>query len=373
MKVRLPLLLLLLAFILASPVSANEALLTESSGSLALMDGDTTDIRMVSEEVIIELGTENYTVDATFEFINEGDTVTVPVGFPNAGYGYFYSFRGVKTNETFQTWVNGEQSSFKDMPGYLRLQMPQSGAEDIILTDPDTLNLAHSNLQKNIQPVEGISTLALDEFRWLVKDVTFIGGETTVTRVRYTAEYGNFGHAEYIYGTGSSWKGSIGTARFIIKSSPECWMLNVPTFSSDWGAGRTWVGERTGEFEHVYILTGLEPAEDEVMRLFVRYVGTKPDRDPWISHGEFIFADSVVDNDFLDILSFNQLSLFRDTISAVHGKIFDNPARDSYFKERLMYTPSSEFRESSLTDIDRENIQRIDAKEQWLRELVDKK
>ncbi len=38
---------------------------------------------MNSEQVVIRLKEKSYTVDAVFEFINDGDTTTEWIGFPN--------------------------------------------------------------------------------------------------------------------------------------------------------------------------------------------------------------------------------------------------------------------------------------------------
>ena len=64
---------------------------------------------MESETVEIELHKKTYTIDATFEFFNYGETATAQVGFPKSGYGYTPDFKGVDNLNTFETWVNGDK------------------------------------------------------------------------------------------------------------------------------------------------------------------------------------------------------------------------------------------------------------------------
>ncbi|MBN1291633.1 MAG: YARHG domain-containing protein [Candidatus Latescibacteria bacterium] len=354
-------------------VHADEALLEESSGFLAPVEGDSTDIRMVSERVIIELGRTSYTVDASFEFMNDGDTVTVPVGFPDFGYGYTNAFKGVRTNDTFKTWVNGEACTFKNTPGMMNIRIFGNPERDIILTDPDSLDTAHANLQKGLNPIETNSSSAMfvKELRWLVKEVTFPSGKTTSTRVRYTAVYGNFGHLEYLYGTGRTWKGTIGKAVFVVKSSPEVWMQSVPQFArGGFTSTRSYIKQRAGEFEHEYILTDVEPFESEIFSVFVKKRNLKQSEQPWEFYSEFEYDDKPVDDSFLDILSLDQLRLFRNSFYAIHGKVFHSSDLDTYFRNTYWYKPREDFEDTDLTKIEQENIRKIIAKEQWLKELI---
>jgi len=371
----LPVTLLIFFSFFSVAVQSDEALLEESSGCLAPVTGKSTNIRMVSEHVIIELGATNYTVDASFEFFNDGDTVTVLVGFPDFGYGYTNVFRGVRMNDTFETWVNGESCVFRNAPGRMKIHVHSVPEREIVLTNPDSLDAAHANLQKGLNPLGtgSSSVVFVEEMRWLVKDVTFPGGTTSRTRVRYTAVYGNFRHLEYIYGTGRTWKGSIGRAEFVIRTSPEIWMQAAPQFARGGGFTNTrnFEKRRIGEYEHEYILTDVEPFENDVFRIFVNDRSLKIIEQPWESYGNFDFAGKPVDEDFLDILSLAQLRLFRNAFYAFHGKVFNSSDLDRYFRNTYWYKPTDDYRESDLSDIERENVRKIIEKERWLKNLIE--
>ena len=314
-------------------------------------------------------------MDASFEFINDGDTVTVKVGFPDFGYGYAGTFKGVRENNTFETWVNGESCRFENVPG--KIHIKSNVGQEVDITDPKILDEAHTNLQKYKGIMyQDVIAMTVDELRWLVKEVTFSGGEVTRTRVRYTAGYGSyagFTHLEYLYGTGRTWKNSIGQAVFVVRTSPEVWMQRVPQFARG-GAStntRSYTKRRGGEFEHEYILTDVEPFENDVFRIFDKNSSQKIVQHPWEEYGEFIFSDKPVNEDFLDILSLSQLWLFRNAFYARHGKVFTEPDLDTQFRNTYWYNPREDYSDTDLTDIEKENIRKIIAKEQWLKEIVE--
>ena len=349
---------------------ANEALLRESSGSFSLVENDTTQIRMVSERVVIELGDSSYTVDAKFEFMNEGDTITVLVGFPNHGYGFAPRFTGVSLEKTFETWVNGEKVAFKDIPGYMKTGLGETGT---VITDSDSLNAAHSILQEGLLPFdsEGPSQW-IEEMRWLVKEVTFPEGKTTTTQVRYTVDYGASSHQEYIYGTGRTWKGTIDQTVFVLKLSTEGWLGMLPEFGRGlrFTSRQDFEKRRIGEFELEYILTDFEPHENDVFRFY-----PKPGAflSPWEAEGSFRFDDSIVADDFLDILSLTQLRLLRNAFFYHHGKEFTQPDLIKYFRENTWEKPHEVYKEGALTDNEMKSVRKIIPKEEWLREFISRK
>ncbi len=46
---------------------------------------------------------------------------------------------------------------------------------------------------------------------------------------------------------------------------------------------------------------------------------------------------------------------------------------DTHFRNTYWYKPSEDYRDTDITDIEKENVRKIIAKEQWLKELVGKK
>jgi len=145
---------------------------------------------MDSEDVTIRLHKDSYTVDAVFHFFNTGETTTELVGFPKRGSGNEFSFH---TGDfiRFETWVDGEKAQFSEE------REPFCGVRKFL-----------SRIFSN----------RVQDYRWLVKQVTFPGHSTTTTSVHYEAPYHKSDGrcAFYIYGTGSYWKDSIGKAVFTI-------------------------------------------------------------------------------------------------------------------------------------------------------------
>ena len=354
------------------------------SGSFSLIEGGGSDIDMVSERVEIELGNDAYTVDATFEFMNEGDTATVLVGFPDYGYGYGLGsdspgrFTGVRTKETFETWVNGQPCNFRDMPGKITVtvhdEIKRDEFRDVVFTNPDSLDALHTNLWKGQWPFEDISVVFIEELRWLVKEVTFPAGESTVTRVRYTEQYSSIdsqGFLEYLYGTGRAWKGTIGRAEFVVKTSPEMWMSREPRFNKSHSLSMTnnreYEKRRLGEFEFEYVLTDVEPMEGDVFLVFVEGRDWESQAERWRVHGDEMYSRAfVLKEEYLNNLPLARLRLLRNTFYAIHGKIFSEPDLDAYFRKTEWYKPREEFREGDLTTIEQENVRKIIEKERWL-------
>ena len=89
---------------------ANDAPIKLMSGSATPYLGSYYKIRMDSETVSIFLGDKSYIVDATFNFFNSGDTVSVSVGFPKRGEGYLDDrFQHADEFIKFEAWVNGSK------------------------------------------------------------------------------------------------------------------------------------------------------------------------------------------------------------------------------------------------------------------------
>jgi len=175
----------------ATSARADDAPIMIMGGSASPKSSHKT-IRMDSEDVTIRLGKASYTVDALFHFFNTGETTAEWVGFPKQGSGNSDESESVSDFIRFDTWVDGQKVRFS--------------GEDQASTDTSDSASQSGDSAK--------------ESRWLVKDVTFPGHQSTTTRVSYEAAYtGPGGAAYYIYGTGSYWKDSIRRATFTIDGS----------------------------------------------------------------------------------------------------------------------------------------------------------
>ncbi|OGG46268.1 MAG: hypothetical protein A3F84_07945 [Candidatus Handelsmanbacteria bacterium RIFCSPLOWO2_12_FULL_64_10] len=342
--------------ILSAPGVAwcNDAPITISGGSATLMDERQTNISLDSEIVRIELGDTTYTVDATFRFFNHGASETVTVGFPNHGIGFFSELQDFLD---FKTWVNDEKSEFKEIRGSL---VTTGHRADSASAEAFERDFSEARFR--------------DETRWFVKEVTFQGKKETTTRVRYVAPYVFAGRtAIYLYGTGKAWKGEIGRAAFVIRTSPDAW-VNQVRFPS--GVDREIRGSRffrrLGEYEFEYVLTDFEPEEDEALDLLVSTGNLSWKDQPWEREGDFHYSDHPLPDEMLQRLSFQQLRFLRNAYYALHGRKFESPDLDEFFRKRGWYKPREDFRETDLTEVQRENVKRISEYEEKLKEVLKK-
>lgn len=350
--------LLLFSFcliLISQPAICDDALMKVYGGGLKMLDGEATSLRMESETVKIELHKKTYTVDATFDFFNYGDTITSLVGFPKSAYGYSGPFKGVLSLNKFQTWVNGKTVKIKEMPGEVTLKGQKIDHDQQV------------KLKKGIENGWGEETL------WLVKKVTFKGNAKTVTRIKYTVPYGTVGegyYGEYLYGTGKSWKGTIGKAQFIIKASPGISLYANVAFTEGgyFQNKRQYLYKRIGEYEYEYILEDFEPKENENLKF---HISLKSD-DQWeLSPSDK--EDKIISRDKLELLSLWELKIFKNARYAYHGKIFIDPELNSFFKKFDWYKPKADFKESDLTESEQANVKAIKAYENELRSMSHRK
>ncbi len=207
---------------------ANDAPMNLQSGGAQALTGPLT-VSMGSEVVKIILGKTSYVVDATFNFSNSGETVTLNVGFPKNGAGWLDD-RFSSTSEfiQFETWVDGKQVKVTEQPNTASIEGQY--------TLPELIKHV-----KRTKKTPELFMMAKD-YRWMVKEnVLFPSKKITTTRVRYEAPYQSFGGQckgglTYIYGTGSDWNGNIGESKFIVDST------GIP--KSDWPKDMRFVAEK---------------------------------------------------------------------------------------------------------------------------------
>jgi hypothetical protein len=332
----------------------NDAPITVSGGSATLMDERQTNVSLDSEVVRIELGDTTYTVDTTFRFFNHGATETVMVGFPNHGIGFFSELQDFLD---FETWMNGEKSEFKEIRGSL---VTTGHRADSASTEAFERDFSEARFH--------------EETRWFVKEVTFQGKKETTTRVRYISPYVFAGRAAvYLYGTGKAWKGKIGRATFIIRNSPDAWVNQVRLPSGgDLGIRRPYVLNRLSEYEYEYVLSDFEPEEREEFYLLVSTGNLSWKDQPWEREGDFHYSDHSLPDELLQRLSFRQLRFLRNAYYALHGRKFESPDLDEFFRKRYWYKPREDFKETDLTEVQRENVKRISEYEEKLKEVLKK-
>ena len=209
----------------------------------------------------------------------------------------------------------------------------------------------------------------LTETRWLVKNVTFKGNTKTITRVKYTAPYGGMhgrrddNRGEYLYGTGRSWKGTIGKARFLVRESPDVSLLHASFTENGYEQNvRKYEFKRLGEYVYEYTLRDIEPKESENLKFVVTF-----NWDSWDGSVFSGYDEKIVDRAQLERFSLWQLKILRNTIYAFHGKIFSDSKLDKYFRKYDWYKPRKDFVDSELNKIEKDNIAAITAYENELK------
>jgi hypothetical protein len=321
-------LLFLALFYVLSPSNSfsDDSAVEIYSGTAKLMSTHSS-IQMIGEDVTIILSTAaNYDVDAIFRFYNEGKSTTVLVGFPMSGFdpGEDYSAGEFKS---FYTSVNNEEVSVSERYD----QFERSGV--------------------------------LIDAKWKVKEVYFPQNMETVTRVKYTAPYGerpgvNF--VNYIIGTGASWHGNIGPSTFTV-IFPDNLNLDLRSpFSKNSVLLNRHVFTRTKN-KMVWITPEFKPKEREFFSFDIYAY-----RQPW---EDSQYSNKLVGSRLQEKLTLQQLKILRNEMFAVHGRVFTDPVLKKYFSSKTWYSPKEDFAESSLTSIERKNVKRILEYEKYLMSL----
>jgi hypothetical protein len=131
-------------------IYANDSWVESAGGSFSITDGKTTDVQMVSENIKITLFDNYYEMDILFIFFNNGDTVELNVGFPEYSYG-----TGTVTNiRNFNTSINNNDVGIEIIP--------------------------NNDINSKIK-------------QWYIKTVIFKQNEYLESRVKYQADYSNYG------------------------------------------------------------------------------------------------------------------------------------------------------------------------------------
>ncbi|MFC1834436.1 hypothetical protein ACFL2Q_06845 [Thermodesulfobacteriota bacterium] len=204
-------------------------------------------IRMDSQEVIMRLEDNSYTIDAVFHFYNTGDSTTEWVRLPKRGMS---CRRGRALYPEFirlDTWIDGTKVQFAEERSLMRR------AKDFFF--PEASSPTRDSLRPELYN------------RWMAKRVTFPGRSGTSIRVSYDAEYVSGGGpppsptssgAYYIVGTSSYWAGEIKNFVFTVDASQIGGTANL--------VGLSPLGlERITEDFARYELCDYEPMPEEVV------------------------------------------------------------------------------------------------------------
>lgn len=164
---------------------ANDTYFFMAGGQLVPTKEGNVDVEMSEEIINIVLNPNDYEITVDFSFYNYGKDISLEIGFPFFCLG----IGGEGTISDFKCWTNDVETSYTDYP----LKKNWSSNE------PTELENAY------------------------VRTIKFPSKKTTKTRISYKATYGreapSYNIAKYLYGTGSSWKNSIGKMTVRIQSN----------------------------------------------------------------------------------------------------------------------------------------------------------
>ena len=301
-----------------SHLFSNDAIVEIAGGSDGLVIEASNQIEMQSEQINIDLMKDKFCVDVTAKFYNHGDEITVDVGFPNWG---FYQVDG-KEFDHFQTWVNGIEADYFVVP----------------------------------HPMEPSPNDPLDIDYWNVKKVRFASQKTTETRVRYVIGYysswGSHGKAvHYLYGTGASWKGSIGNITVIIKTVPDLW-LNGNNFEYRRGF-KSFV--QHSENEYVLYFENVEPSKHEAFQITLNHLPVWDTIYELSPTGDYL-DEFILDAIDLQLLNLDQLKLFRAFYFAAYGHRFAKNEYTDFFTKYDWYKPKGTVAFSNFSPVIQDNL-----------------
>ncbi len=310
----------------AGNAPANEAFVRVAGGAASLRDPDETAVSLRYETVDIHLYEDHYVVDAVFVFFNPADAVRHDVGFPRFS---------VTTEEDipftdFRTWVNDEPVDFEEIPA-------ASNTPEI-----------HS---------------------FYVKSVEFPAHQKTTTRVRYRSDYGRDRLARtvrYLYGTGGTWAGVIDSVTIRVKNHADLWIdgYELPTHETPAHITRS-----AAAFDLVALDVVPEPEDTFDLTM---------ERVPWwladpVSAevvDDWIYDTIRVKEDYLKLLTLEQLRIFRNTFFARNGFDFCDGPLGRYFRRFRWYDPHATDATGLLNEMEKANVRRIQAEEERRRTFL---
>lgn len=322
--------LILLVFVVHI-LFANDTFFSLSGGNLVPVTEDSVPVEMKEERIILDFQKDFYEVTVDFSFYNTGKTTQLTVGFPffapgNLGNGKIYDFK---------CWTDGKETSFDDLP---------------IVRSWDSSN----------QPkLENAYT----------RTIVFKNKELTTTRITYKSTYGNTRwDGYYLYGTGSSWKNTIGKITLIVVNNlPYGYPESIRMGSNIWGESikKRLIKKDDKTFEAVFY--NVEPAEYTDI-FYVHFEDILNDSGPKRFPAYFPYNKRITDSKELAWYRKDQLRILRNTIYALHGYPFKSEDLRDFFEANSAewsrpYKADDRFSEAMLSAIEKENVKIISEEE----------
>ncbi|MBK6647627.1 MAG: hypothetical protein IPG44_18115 [Anaerolineales bacterium] len=244
-------LLLVLSLLLAAnvqPARADAAPPEAPPGTTLLPGESVTEVRMVSETVILTISADPADkdgaiakTDASFTMRNLGaETETMAVRFP-------------------LSFFNGNSDGYGGFPEIASINVKVDGKS--------------VSARREVQPFTAseYSYPERDEIPWAVFDVTFLPNQDVTLEVSYTVDgYGYYPYEafKYILETGAGWNGTIGSAEIIVRLPYEVSEQNLDLTGQSGYGESTSGGVRSGN-EIRWTFTDLEPTYQDNIQIAV--------------------------------------------------------------------------------------------------------
>ena len=325
-------LLILILIALVSFSYANDTFFFMTGGQLYPSDAKNLEVEMQEEIITLTLEKGFYQIAVDFYFYNHGKSVNMEVSFPFFCVG----LDGDGEIWDFETWTNGKSTSFKDLPIAKEWQ-----------------NNAKLKLEKAY-----------------VRNINFPSKQITETRISYKSKYGidapSLAIATYLYGTGETWKNSIGKITFrIVNNLPYDYPTQI--YMADVSVADKFYRKSDNIFEAVFY--NVEPEKfNETFRIFVGDI-LGNDGPMRLSRNGFFGCREIIPQQKLFWYTKEQLRLVRNAIYAFHGYEFKAADLKDYFESagqewNPKYTINKNFSESEFSKDELYNIRTIYKEEQ---------
>lgn len=319
--------LIFISFVFISHIIfANDAYVRTAGGAvLPFLESKNKTIKMQSENITITLFDSYYQIDVDFIFFNTGSTEKISVGFPEWR-------QQQKTNDTFKNFL----SSVNDEPVPFEIINPEK---------PDILG-EHIVVTK-----------------WYVREIIFPANQKTKTSISYQASYGIYGLSrsiDYLYGTASSWTGSLGEMRIHIINNSKKWINAF--IDTNLKEDPIFYDENT----FTIIKSNVNPNPRDCLFFMIDSVPSVLVSHKYISFERNWSLDkTLIKESDIKFLTKAQLRILRNLIYAGHGHIFDSKDLNDWLSEYAdyWYSPVKKISDSELNDIELKNIQTILAEE----------
>ena len=314
-----------------SLLSANDTYFYMAGGQLVPTKETDIQVEMQEEVINIVLEDKYYEVTVDFFFYNHDKTVDLEIGFPFFCVG----ISGNGEISDFKCWTNDIEEDYTDFP------LTKKWADDTQLENA------------------------------YIRHIKFPPKKITKTKVSYKSTYGreapSYNIAKYLYGTGSSWKNSIGKMTIRITNNNLYYRPNWVSLPGENSMQRT----SENSWEGVY--TNVEPKDYTECITIIMGDIFGDDGPRILQKNRFFGCNAQLQKSHLFWYTKPQLRLVRNAIYAFNGYPFKSPDLIELFEKTLteygwvgwtaddqkIYPLDNNFSESKLTQTEKDNVKLI--------------